>query len=225
MMKPPLEILFSPTTGIELIYSFVIIVCSLMIYHSTKEAYKLSSYKGLKYFRQAFLFFAIAYLFRSSIKILLMFFDAKRIIDVSPMGVGIVSLFVFLYFSSMAVFYLVYSIMWKKWESQKMKGYIFNGIALIIAFIGAFFININLLIMLNLGVLAFASFALSSIYKKSKKKRSLFVTYVLLFLFWILNVIEIIIPDFLQSVQLGIYLISISLFMVILYKVLKTIGN
>lgn len=42
--------------GTEVIYSFVIIVCSLMIYFGTKELYELSSYKGIKYFRQAFLF-------------------------------------------------------------------------------------------------------------------------------------------------------------------------
>ena len=45
--------------GAEIIYSFVIIVCSLMIYFGTREIYNLSSYKGIKYFRQAFLLFAI----------------------------------------------------------------------------------------------------------------------------------------------------------------------
>jgi len=38
----------------EIIYSFVIIVCSLMIYFGTKELYKLTSHKGIKYFRLSF---------------------------------------------------------------------------------------------------------------------------------------------------------------------------
>ena len=46
--------------GTEIVYSFVIIVCSLMIYFGTKELYKLTSHKGIKYFRQSFLFFAFA---------------------------------------------------------------------------------------------------------------------------------------------------------------------
>ena len=55
--------------GTELIYSFVIIICSLMVYFGTKELYELSSYKGIKYFRQAFLFFAISANFSSSISL------------------------------------------------------------------------------------------------------------------------------------------------------------
>ena len=55
----------------EIIYSFVIIFCSLLVYFGTKEIYELSSHKGIKYFREAFLFFAIAYFFRFLIKVIL----------------------------------------------------------------------------------------------------------------------------------------------------------
>lgn len=224
-MRPPLEMLLSPTAGIELIYSFVIILCSLMIYHSTKEAYKLSSYKGLKYFRQAFLFFAAAYFFRYSIKFLLIFFDVKRVVEFSPIFIGWISLVVFLYSSSMAVFYLLYSIMWKKWSSHKVNIWVFNLAALIIAFVGTLFINSGIAVILNLALLASATLVLFLNYNRSKKKGNLFIIYVLLLLFWVLNIIGILIPDFLEFYQLLIYVISISLFMVILYKVLKKIGN
>ena len=76
-MRPPLEFLMPPQIGAELIYSFVIIACSLMVYYGTKELYELSSYKGIKYFRQAFLFFAIAYFFRYSIRFILSFFNTN----------------------------------------------------------------------------------------------------------------------------------------------------
>lgn len=217
--------LLSPTAGIELIYSFVIILCSLMIYHSTKEAYKLSSYKGLKYFRQAFLFFAAAYFFRYSIKFLLIFFDVKRVVEFSPIFIGWISLVVFLYSSSMAVFYLLYSIMWKKWSSHKVNIWVFNLAALIIAFVGTLFINSGIAVILNLALLASATLVLFLNYNRSKKKGNLFIIYVLLLLFWVLNIIGILIPDFLEFYQLLIYVVSISLFMVILYKVLKKIGN
>ena len=80
LMKHPLEFLMPPQIGAELIYSFVIIVCSLMVYYATKEMYELSSYKGIKYFRQAFLFFAIAYFFRYFIQFFLVFFNIKDIL-------------------------------------------------------------------------------------------------------------------------------------------------
>lgn len=225
MMRPPLEMLLSPNAGMELIYSFVIILCSLMIYHSTKEVYKLSSYKGLKYFRQAFLFFAVAYFFRYSIKFLLIFFDVKRVMDFSPILIGVISLSVFLYSSSMAVFYLLYSIMWKKWNSHKINIWLFNIFAIIIAFIGTLFINSGVPVILNLILLVSVASVLFSNYHHSKKKGNLFIIYILLLLFWVLNIISILIPDFLEFYQLLIYLVSISLFMVILYKVLKKIGN
>ena len=94
----------------ELIYSFVIIIASLMVYFSTKELYDLSKHKGIKYFRLAFLYFAIAYFFRYFIKFFVYAFGIGRTPEFSPQFIGFLSLFVFLYASSMAIFYLLYSV-------------------------------------------------------------------------------------------------------------------
>lgn len=227
-MRPPLELLLPPQIGVELVYSFVIIVCSLMIYYSTREVYELSSYKGIKYFRRAFMFFALAYFFRYFIIFFLALFDIRDIMEFSPIYVGWISLFIFLYFSSMAVFYLLYSVMWKKWNHSRQKVYFFNLLALVIALIGAFVRGIGVPILLNMILLIFVSFTLFVAYKDSKNKqkgKGLFIIYLLLFVFWILNVIDILIPRFLEIYRLAIYLVSIFLFMTILYKVLKKIGN
>lgn len=225
-MRPPIELFLSPNSGIELIYSFTIILCSLMIYYATREMYKLSSYKGIKYFRQAFLFFAIAYFFRYSIKFLLIFFNTKRIIELSPAFIGFVSLFVFLYSSSMAIFYLVYSIMWKKWKSSKLAIILFNILAITISFVGTFLMGFRISILLGLVLLTAASILPLKDYKKgNKKKNNLFAIYVLLFLFLILNIADILIPEFLEFYQIMIYISSIAIFMTILYKVLKKIGD
>ena len=223
-MRAPLEFLFPPEIGVELIYSFVIVVCSFMIYYATKEVYELSSYKGIKYFRQSFLFFAIAYFFRYFIIFFLAFFN----IEVSSRLIFDGTLFIFLYFSSMAVFYLLYSVMWKKWNHSTQRIYIFNILALIIALIGTRFRGIGVSLILNMILLLFVSFILFKAYKDSKgrqKGKSLFIIYPLLFIFWTLNVVNIMIPKFLELYQLAIYLISILLFMIILYKVLKKTGN
>jgi hypothetical protein len=214
--------------GIELIYSFVIIICSLMIYYSTKEMYELSSYKGIKYFRYAFLFFAIAYLFKSFIKILLVYFGASRIIDINPGFIGLITLFVFMYFSSLAVFYLVYSLMWKKWNSKLGILGIFYILSIAIAFISITTREIAVLLGVNLFILAIAIFGMYATHKESKykKKRSnLYAIYTLLFVFWILNIIEVLIPNFLQFYQILVYLASLGVFLTILYKVLKKSGS
>jgi hypothetical protein len=46
------------SSGTELIYSFVIMLC-VYGFLGTKQIYELSSHKGIKYFRLAFLFFAV----------------------------------------------------------------------------------------------------------------------------------------------------------------------
>ena len=228
IMRPPLEFLFPSEAGAELIYSFVIVVCSLMIYFATKEMYELSSYKGIKYFRISFLFFAIAYFFRYSIKYLLILFNIKDIIEISPAYFGGISLFIFLYSSSMAIFYLLYSVMWKKWNHSKIKIYLFNLAALVIALIGTFFRGLETDFILNIILLAFILFILYVAYKDSKNKqkgKNLFLIYLLLFIFWVLNIIDVLMPKFLELYRLAIYVVSILLFMIILYKVLKKTGN
>lgn len=235
-MRFPFEFFMPGEMGAELIYSFVIVVCSLMVYHATKEMYELTSYKGIKYFRQAFLFFAIAYFLRYSIKFFQIFFNLRGVPEISPQHMGgmppfifgWLSLFVFLYFSSMAVFYLLHSIMWKKWSRSTLRSYLFNIISLIIAFIGASFGGRQMYLILNILLFLLVSFILFAAYKDSKNKKkgkNLFIIYLLLFVFWILNVIDTLLPRFLQFYQLLIYLASILLFMIILYKVLKKSGN
>jgi hypothetical protein len=215
--------------GVELIYSFVIIVCSLMIYYGTKEMYELSSYKGIKYFRQAFLLFAVAYFFKSFIKILLVYFGASRIIDINPRFMGAATLFIFMFFGSLAVFYLVYSLMWKKWngKSRFILG-IFYLISILISFVIITTRQIEVFLGVSIFILAIAIFGLYITHKQpedKKKKSNIKIIYTLLFIFWILNIIEVLIPSFLQLYQILIYLASLGIFLTILYKVLKKSGS
>jgi hypothetical protein len=226
-MRPPIDFLMSGGIGLELVYSFIIIFSSLMIYYATKDMYELSSYKGIKYFRQAFLFFALAYFFRYFIKFFLFIFNAQGIMEISQMFVGPISLFIFIYLSSMAVFYLLYSFMWKKWNHGRLTVLLFNILALLVAFIIIFSRTIGVYLILNLILLFIFIFVLIIAYKdyKKKKGKGLFVIYLLLSIFWVLNVIDILIPMFFEIYRLLIYLASISLFMIILYKVLKKSGE
>jgi hypothetical protein len=226
-MPPFIEKIATIGLGTELLYSFVIIVCSLMIYFGTKELYELSSYKGIKYFRQSFLFFAIAYFFRSFIKFILLYFNLREIHEFSPIFFGNLTLFVFMYFSSLAIFYLLYSVMWKKWNSPK-KVYLFHLLALVIS--SVIIISNNSLVYLGLNILLFVIvLIIVGISRKNVKKKTkghnLYAIYLLLLFFWILNIIDILIPEFFQTLQLFIYLISIFIFLMILYKVLKKSGS
>jgi len=209
----------------EIIYSFVIIVCSLMIYYATKELYELTKHKGIKYFRLSFLFFAIAYFFRSFIKIILFYFDKQEIRVLLPIF-GNLTLFIFVYFSIMAIFYLIYSVMYKKWKKQNLI-YLFHFIATIVAIIMALSgFPLQLYLILNLLLFLFIIFAVYTAYHQSKKKKTLnlYIIYLLLSIFWIFNILDILIPNFFQTFQLLIYIISSGIFLLILYKVLRKTG-
>jgi len=214
---------------IELLYSFVIIVCSLMIYYSTKEMYELSLYKGIKYFRQAFLLFAVAYFFRSFIKLMLVYFGTSRIIDINPRFMGSITLFIFMFFGSLAVFYLVYSLMWKKWnEKSTIILGTFYLISILISFIIITTRQIEVFFGVSIFLFAIAVFGMYLVDRESKnkkKKSNIHIIYTLLFIFWILNMIEILIPNMFQFYQILLYLSSLGIFLIILYKVLKKSGS
>jgi len=128
----------------------------------------------------------------------------------------------------MAVFCLLYSVMWKKWDNKKLKLYLFNILALIIALITILFRSRFTYLILNFILLMFIIFTLFKAYTNSRnneKAKNLYITYFILSIFWVLNIINILIPKFLELFQLIIYLASTLLFMIILYRVLRNIGN
>ncbi len=219
--------IFLSNFGTELIYSLVIIVCSLMIYFGTKELYEISSYKGLKYFRQTFLFFAIAYFVRFFIKFALSYFNISRIFEIPnyvlSFAVGRASLFLFMYFSSMAIFYLFYSVIWKKLKSEKL--YLFHILAILIALLIALFENVLFYLLINLGLFALILVAIFILNKNPKKKFNMHIIYALLCVFWILNMLEILLPNFLRASNLLIYFSSIVIFLLMVYKVLRKCGG
>jgi len=210
----------------EVIYSFVIIAACLMIYFATKKLYELSSHKGIKYFRFSFLFFALAYFFRSFAKFNAIIFNDQFIFGIHPQILTFVSSFIFMYLSSIAIFYLLYSIIWKKFP-QKIIPYTFYILAFIISTISGFSRNFLTHIYLNLFLLALAFAIIYAANKltKNKKSHKMYPIYLLLSTFWILNIIDTFIPTFLQSFQLIIYLSSLGIFLSILYKVLTKIGS
>ncbi|MCX6748995.1 MAG: hypothetical protein NT076_05320 [Candidatus Pacearchaeota archaeon] len=228
-MPPIIQGFIELGIGAEIIYSFVIIICSLMIYFGTKEIYELSSYKGIKYFRRAFLFFAIAYFFRSFIKFILLGFSSW---DIPPHIPGAIfeglTIFIFLYFSSMAIFYLLYGVMWRKWNGDKTKIIIFHLLAIIISLASILFVNKLVHIMLNAFLLLFV---ISIVYiahrnrQNSSKHNNFYIVYILLLIFWIFNILDILIPRFFQGIQLFGYLVSSGIFLTILYRVIKKSGK
>jgi hypothetical protein len=219
--------LINPGFSLEIFYAFIIIACSLMIYFGTKELYELSSHKGIKYFRQAFLYFALAYFSRIFIKFVLSYSSVAQILDVSTKAwSGLLALIVlpfFMYFSAMAVFALVFSVAWKKLPKKGITMPGLKFVAVLLALIVLIFRNSAAYLLINVA-LFFLVLIVVLMAKKSKSKYSLYTTYVLLLAFWILNILDILVPGFMGEFQLLLYLVSSGIFLMILYKVLRRTG-
>ena len=127
-----------------------------------------------------------------------------------------------MYFSLIAIFYLLYSLIWKK-DKKNLGIYLMHLLALVITIITILLGNILIYIILNVLILILILYLIYQ--KKSKKKSGLYFIYLLLLVFWIFNILDIFIPNFLQSLQLIIYFVSIGIFFVILYRVLTKIGS
>ena len=132
-----------------------------------------------------------------------------------------------MYFSAMAIFYLLYSVMYKK-RNYENKIYLFHVISVVLAVFSVVSRNPFSYLGLNILLLVFVLVIVYISYKNSKKKtkgHNLYAIYVLLLFFWILNIIDILIPTFFQNFQLIVYIASSGIFFLMLYKVLKKAGS
>jgi hypothetical protein len=175
---------FSPHIIIELVYTLIITIICFSIYFKTKESYDLTKLKGIKYFRNAFLMFGIAFILRLVISITLIssnFLDIhipRKIlfpIFLVPLG----------YLSTIGIFYLLFSSYWKKFRGKKM--FVFaHGIALILAIVNFFTHSPDVLIYLQ-TILLLGSIIFGLIKKHKKKITKTTQLYSLVFISWLIN--------------------------------------
>lgn len=217
--------------GADILYSFVIIVVSLMIYFGTKELYELSGHKGIKYFRQSFLLFAIAYFFRFLIKLVMVYFNSSMIFDLSLRVLADLSVFVFIYASSMAILYLLLSVMYKRFDHGNKSLIFFHIIGIFISAVVVVTRDSLVVLGLHLVLFIFAAIFTAVAYfdsrkkKKTKKANMFYGLYVLLFAFFTISIVDLLVPNFFKTFQLIIYISSMTIFFMILYKVLKKSGS
>jgi hypothetical protein len=213
------------TIGIDIIYSFVIILSALLIYHATKELFELTGHKGIKYFRRAFLFFALAYFFRFITQFLVLYVGVQRSTRTQLGLLGFIALDLFMYALTVAILYLAASVHSRKFEKKKYLEPILHIIAIIVTIVSV--ATSNLLVLLTAQLVVIIALALTIYYREKqtkKKSQRLLLLYTLLAIFWALNTIDLIIPSFFALAQLLIYIASIGIFLFLLYRVTKKTG-
>ena len=220
---PPISMIhsfFDPTRFVtEFIYTLAIVILCYLIYHKTHEFFELTKHKGIKHFRNAFLFFGAAYLTRFIFLILNIStrsFEISLGWEIRPFSLVLTS-----YLSTMAIFYLAYSTIWKR---IKLNHFILfsNIIAVSLSLIAFINRSHELLTLFQLVLLIFAT--VLSLSKKGKKFSESRILYLLILIFWLFSLF-VSGPKRLLPIELRIsfQIISIIVFYLIYYKVVKWI--
>ena len=207
---------------IEFAYFLAIFLLCINIYFQTRKMDSFSFHRGIRYFKNAFLYFSMIYLFRFLV------LDLKLLngIIAPDLEVAIRSfgLFLVIYFSLLAIFSLISSFSWRKYKFISDNR--LNLLSLILSCV-AFFLKLpSILLIVGFVVALFLMLkAYESSIKKNRIFSPLFIIYTLLLFFILFDLVPItqkLIPFELRI--LG-YVGSILVFFSINIKVMKVLDS
>ena len=204
--------------GSEILYTFVIVMICTLIYLRTKEIYSLTKHEGIKYFRNGFLFFGLAYISRIILYLVSLTFWAFEFFIPGylyhPIAMIAVS-----YLSTMALFYITYSIVWKKIRYKHFVLFA-NLLAFLISVLA--FISRSPLIIGLVQLILLVSIIIFSIFMHNKSKSHSKLLYLLIAIFWLLNLLATGSSGVLFfQINLIFQLLSLGVFFIIFYKVMR----
>lgn len=211
---------------IKIFYGLLIGIICLIIVSRSHRLYHLSFYEGIRYFRNAFLFFGIAFI----IRYLIGGFANFGIIS-NDYLVPITILFEF--FLLMAGFFLLYSLIWKRIEGTKGSYSSILNSRVLIFYIMAFIITILDYLWASYYFLFFSQtiiFISASIisylnYVRNGKKRVFlkfyFIAMILALAAWITNAITAAFFNWHRGALIFVYLLNIIIFLLFLYGIIK----
>jgi len=217
----PMPHFFSPmSAAAELIFTIFAVIFCFLIYFKTKETYELTKYKGIKYFRNAFLFFGLSY--ASRLLLGLLFLSREAFEFIIPKEMFILLLIVPVgYFSTIGIFYLIFSSVWKKFNNTLLL--VVGHAAAVLLTVISFATHSHMMVLyLQIILLAAAVFLGFKIYPKGKKISEIKILYLLVAVLWL---ISLFILDrrapFPLEIKIFFQLISLAVFITIYYKISK----
>jgi hypothetical protein len=199
-------------------YSMLIAFICLIVVIKTDRLFRISFHQGIRYFRNAFFFYGIAFILRYSLAYGSYFFLIKPF---------------FQFFMIMAGFFLLYSLLWKKFETSKgSKSSFFNPIifvfcmiTLIIIFLDYLWVSYYFMFFSQILLFGLASIISCKNYKQNGKKHKFlklyFIIMILSFFAWVFNFIFGSFFNWRLRWLANVYALNIIVFLVFLYGVIK----
>jgi hypothetical protein len=199
---------------IEGIYSAAVMVLALFIYMKTKKIYDLTSHKGISFFRNAFLYFSLAFFAR------IMNILASPLLTGGMVAMAFTVLFY--YFLTMAGFSLVYSLVWKNLD--EIKDFLLMPLALVIALLSvyneAIFFIIQIIILVYAIILSYSNYQEERNAKKHGFRQLYFIGLILAFIGYLANFASVFIVSFFPEIDLYAYAVTVCVFLLFSYGVM-----
>ncbi len=211
---------------IKVFYGLIIVIICLIIVAKSHRLFKLSSYEGIRYFRNAFLFYAIAFMFRYLLGGFITYnvvsseyFDLIRII--------------FEFFFIIAGFFLLYSLLWKRIEGSQgsyssilnLRILIFYGMAFVITIIDYLWSSYYLLFTSQIVIFICAAIISYTNYinngRKGKFLKFYLLAMILALVTGILNTLSAAYLNWDIMIILFVYMINILIFLLFLYGIMR----
>lgn len=211
------DLLLGNRIFLKLLFTIIIGFICFIIVLRTHKLFKLSEHQGIRYFRNAFSFYGLAFILRYLIEI------------ISPL----VTKLVFEFFLIMAGFFLLYSLMWKKFEIEGRGGYsslfnlrifLFYILTIILVFLDYIWQNYCFMFGSQIILFTYASIISYINYKKSGGRgfTGMYSIVMLLNLIaWAANFIASIFLGWYKPIVIGIYALNVIIFLIFLYGVLS----
>jgi hypothetical protein len=208
----------------KVFYSLIIILISALIVLKAHSLYRLSLHNGLRYFRNAFFFFALAFASRYLLRLL---FDINSLSHLT-----FISLYLFEFFLIVGGFFLIYSLLWKKFEPQGVFSSLFSPIITVLYFIALIITTIDLIwdfyyllfisqiiIFLYASIISYFNFRRDE--GKHKFPRFYFLAMVLALVTWILNFLVATVFNWNLILTINVYIFNSLFFLLFLYGIIK----
>jgi hypothetical protein len=173
--------------GLEILFLTIILAISIIIYKTTKEPYLMTKHKGIKYFRNAFLLFGVAFSFRFLFYLLSYIYNYRLInlLNLSPRMLGGGSMLVYTFTSSIALLSLLYALSYNKLKNKELPEYLIYIIGALISIISFFAFNSLLILHTLIAIIIIFSVIIQ---KKKSRKHTLGIAYIGLAVFWIISI-------------------------------------
>lgn len=210
---------------IKIGYGIIIGIICLIIVLKTHKLYHFSQHEGIRYFRNAFLFYGIAFIIRYIL-------GGITILGYIDPDYFLIIRILFEFFLVMGGFFLLYSLLWRRLQTPRMnlssllslRSFIFYIMAFSIAILDYLWKVYYFLFFSQVILFAFLSIISYINYRKDKGKHMFpkfyFIAMVFTLIAWLLNAIAPLYFNWNNLVLIEIYALNILVFLLFLYGVI-----